>query len=257
VYTAFNTRVAPFNDPRVRRAFSLAANRRKLVALLGGEAFATPTCQILPPGIPGYSTYCPFSADPSASGAWVGPDLAKARALVAASGTKGMRVTVWSDNQESDGPVGAFTAAVLRELGYRATLHRASHGAVVAATSDSRRRIQATDGSWGGGPLASTFFDSLFRCSDFRLADPADTANGSFLCDPAIDRLMNQADRDQASDPEQAAATWTAVDRAVTFAAPWVPLVTVNNVDFVSARVTNYQFSPFLGVLLDQLHVRR
>jgi ABC-type oligopeptide transport system substrate-binding subunit len=153
--------------------------------------------------------------------------------------------------------VGAFTVAVLRELGYRATLHLASHAAVVEATSDSRRRIQATDGSWGAEfPLASTFFDTFFRCSDFRLADPADTANGSFFCDPALDRLMNQADKDQATDPEQAAATWMAVDHAVTFAAPWVPLVTVNNVDFVSARVTNYQFSPFLGVLLDQLHLR-
>jgi YVTN family beta-propeller protein len=257
VYTAFNTRVAPFNDPRVRRAFSLAANRRKLVTLLGGPNFATPTCQILPPGIPGYQPYCPFSTDASPSGIWVGPDLAKARTLVEASGTKGMRVTVWSDDQGSDGPVGAFTVAVLRELGYRATLHRASHSAVVEATSDSRRNIQATDGAWGAEfPLASTFFDDLFRCSDFRLADPADTANGSFFCDPAIDRLMNRADSDQTTDPEQAAATWTTVDRAVTFDAPWVPLVTVNNVDFVSARVTNYQFSPFLGILLDQLHVR-
>jgi peptide/nickel transport system substrate-binding protein len=224
--------------------------------LLGGQNFATPTCQILPPGIPGYRRYCPFSADASASGAWVGPDLADARRLVAASGTKGMQVTVWSDNQGSDGPVGAFTVSVLRELGYRATLHRASHAAVVEATSDSRRRIQATDGSWGAEfPLASTFFDDLFRCSDFRLADPAATANGSFFCDPAIDRLMDRADSDLASDPQKAAAIWTAVDRAVTYAAPWVPLVTVNNVDFLSARTTDYQFNPFLGVLLDQLHV--
>jgi hypothetical protein len=78
----------------------------------------------------------------------MGPDLATARSLVAASGTKGMRVTVWSDDAPPDGTTGAFTVSVLRELGYRASLHIASHAAVVQAADDSRRRIQATDGVW-------------------------------------------------------------------------------------------------------------
>ena len=42
----------------------------------------------------------------------------------------------------------------------------------------------------------------------------------------------------------------------MTFAAPWVILANLNNVDFLSARVTNYQYNPFLGVLLDQLQIR-
>jgi YVTN family beta-propeller protein len=257
VYTAFNTRVAPFNDPRVRRAFSLAADRGSFVAMLGGPDLAAPTCQILPPGIPGYQPYCPFTTDPGASGAWIGPDLTAARRLVAASGTSGMRVTVWSDDLAPDQTTGAFTVSVLRELGYRAALHIAPHAVVVNATSDSRRRIQATDGNWFADyPSASDFFDLFFRCSAFRLGDPADTRNGSFFCDPAIDRLMNLADGQQGADPVQAAATWAAVDRAVTFAAPWVPLAILNNVDFLSARVTNYQYNPFFGILLDQLQIR-
>ena len=258
VYTAFNTRAAPFSDPRVRRAFSLAADRAKFVSLLGGPAVAEPTCQILPPGIPGYRPYCPFTVDASTSGTWLGPDRTAARRLVAASGTKGMRVTVWSDNEPPDGTTAAFTVSVLRELGYRATVHLASHAAVVRATNDSRLQIQATDGSWGADyPSASDFFDVFFRCSDFRLNDPAATRNGSFFCDPAADRLMNRADSQQPIDPAQAAATWTAVDRAVTHAAPWVTLAILNNLDFLSARVTNYQYNPFVGVLLDQLHIRQ
>jgi hypothetical protein len=67
---------------------------------------------------------------------------------------------------------------------------------------------------------------------------------------------MSQADNEQATDPQQAAATWAKADQAVTFAAPWVILANLNNVDFLSARVTNYQFNPFLGVLLDQLQIR-
>jgi YVTN family beta-propeller protein len=256
VYTAFNTRVAPFNDPRVRRAFSLAADRSNFVAMIGGPDLAAPTCQILPPGIPGYEPYCPFTTDPGASGAWVGPDLAAARQLVAESGTSGMHVTVWSDDFAPDPTTGAFTVSVLRELGYRASLHIATPQAL-QAVNDSRRRIQATDGNWFADyPSASDFFDLFFRCSAFRLADPADTRNGSFFCDPAIDRLMNVADAQQATGQAQAAATWAAVDRAVTFAAPWVPLAILNNVDFVSARVTNYQYNLFFGILLDQLQIR-
>ena len=257
VYTAFNTRAAPFNDPAVRRAFSLAADRSRFAALLGGPDQAVPTCQILPPGIPGYQPYCPFSADASASGTWVGPDLAAARSLVAASGTKGMPVTVWSDDAPPDGTTGAFTVSVLRELGYRASLHIASHAAVVQAVNDSRRQIQASDGVWYADyPSASDFFDLFFRCSAFRLADPDATRNGSFYCNPAADQLMNLADSQQATDPVQAAATWAAVDRMVTSDAPWVTLANLNNVDFLSTRVTNYQYNPFLGVLLDQLQIR-
>jgi YVTN family beta-propeller protein len=257
VYTSFNTRVAPFNHPQVRRAFSLAADRDRFVALLGGPDQATPACQILPPGIPGHRPYCPFTANPAPSGAWTGPDLATARKLVAASGTRGMRVTVWSDNLSGDPAIGAFTVSVLRELGYRATLHMASHAAVEQATNDSRRRIQATGSEWFADyPSASDFLDLFFRCSASHLDDPAATRNGSFFCDPAADRLMTIADREQATNPQRAAATWAKADQMVTYAAPWVILANLNNVDFLSARVTNYQYNPFLGVLLDQLQIR-
>jgi peptide/nickel transport system substrate-binding protein len=79
---------------------------------------------------------------------------------------------------------------------------------------------------------------------------------GLSFCDLAADRLMNIADSQQVTDPARAALTWAAVDRAVTCAAPWVTLANLNNVDFLSTRVTNYQYNPFLGVLLDQLQIR-
>ena len=111
--------------------------------------------------------------------------------------------------------------SVLRELGYRATVHYASSAAVVQAINDSRRQIQATDGIWYADyPSASDFFDLFFRCSAFRLDDPAATRNGVVLLRSGIDQLINLADVQQATDPAQAAATWAAVDRAVTFALP-------------------------------------
>ena len=78
-----NTRVPPFDDERVRQALNVAVDRRAVVRAVGGPAAATPTCQILPPNFPGYVRYCPYDA----------PDLRTARRLVAASGTRGMRVS--------------------------------------------------------------------------------------------------------------------------------------------------------------------
>jgi peptide/nickel transport system substrate-binding protein len=169
-----------------------------------------------------------------------------------------MRVTVWSDDAPPDGATAAFTVSVLRELGYRAALHVVTHQALALATNDSRRQIQATDGNWlADYPSASDFLDEFFRCSAFRLGDPAATRNGAFYCNPAADRLMKLADSQQATDPARAATTWAAADRAVTLDAPWVTLVNPNNVDFLSTRVTGYQYNPFLGVLLDQLQIHQ
>jgi peptide/nickel transport system substrate-binding protein len=256
-YAAFNVRNPPFNDLRVRQAFSLAANRSELVADLGGPNAAVPTCQILTPGMPGYRPYCPFTVDPNPAGTWVGPNLALARKLVAESGTKGMRVVLWG--HEWDEPLGAFIVSVLRQLGYRASMVIRSDQVLSVVLNQSRDNIQVTDGAWGPAdyPAPSDILDFLFRCSSSRLDDPIGTRNGDFFCDPAIDRLMDVADAEDSSNPAAALLTWAKVDEEVTDAAPWAPLATLEEDDFMSARVSNYQYNPVLGVLLDQLSVGR
>ena len=99
-----NTRTAPFNDVRVRRAISYALDRAKIARLLGH--YSPPTCQVLPPYLPGYRRYCPYTIDPNAAGVWHAPNLARAEQLIAASHTRGTRVTIWN--------LGTF-AARLRE----------------------------------------------------------------------------------------------------------------------------------------------
>jgi YVTN family beta-propeller protein len=66
ILMGLNTRVAPFNDPRVRRALNYAIDRARLASLLGQESH--PTCQLLPPYIPGYQPYCPFTLNPNPEG---------------------------------------------------------------------------------------------------------------------------------------------------------------------------------------------
>jgi len=249
--------VPPFNDLRVRQAVSLAADRNQAVSVLGGTGAARPTCQIIPPGLPGYRPYCPYTADPGASGTWIGPDLARARRLVAASHTGGMRVVVWVHQWEPDRSLGPYFISVLRDLGYRATLRIASVAAFARNVNDSRRKVQASVGTWVADyPSPSDFFNLFFRCSDFHPADPANTTSGSFFCHPSIDRQMNQADQLQISSPQAAARVWADVDREITYQAPWVPFVSLRFAVFISTRVGNYQYNPAGGILLDQLWVR-
>ena len=58
------------------------------------------------------------------------------------------------------------------------------------------------------------------------------------------------------TDPPAADALWARIDRKVTQAAPWVPVLNPAGVDFVSSRVGNYEHNPKWGLLIDQLWVK-
>jgi peptide/nickel transport system substrate-binding protein len=69
---------------------------------------------------------------------------------------------------------------------------------------------------------------------------------------------MQKAEAEQQSDPAGPRALWQRVDREVTDAALWVPLIATKDVNFLSKRVGNYQFAPSPGSspLIDQMWVR-
>src|SRR6202040_1905399 len=97
-----------------------AVDRAKMASALPatGVGRGGPTsCQALPPNLPGYSPYCPYTLAPAPDGKWTAPDLARAQRLVEASGTRGTRVTVWSPTAFASGA--RYVASVLRKLGYR------------------------------------------------------------------------------------------------------------------------------------------
>jgi len=250
-----NTRVPPFSNPAVRRALNLAIDRNRIVKQLGGHAYASPTCQLLPPGIPGFQRYCPYTANPSRSGAWTAPDLAKARRLVAASGTKGMSVTVWDVPGEVVHLASEqYVVSVLDRLGYEAHLKSfATPGSYAAVVADSRNQAQIGFAFWiADYPAASDFINPLLSCAAFTPRSPGST-NWAEFCDKGIDAQIRQAM--QATGPA-ADQLWTRIDHELVNRAPLVPLVDRTWIDFVSKRVGNYQFSWQAGPLLDQLWVR-
>jgi YVTN family beta-propeller protein len=248
-----NTRVSPFDDLRVRRALNYAVDRKRMVVLLGGPLAARPTCQLLPPGAPGFRPYCPDSIN--TAGSWTAPNLARAKALVAASGTTGMRVQVLAYEQFGRVGYGRYFASLLRRLGYRSSLRvipeLSDYGEYVG---DSRNRVQLGTLGWYTDYPSATLQD-LFSCAAFLPASSANH-NVSAFCDPGVDAKMARAAGLQASDPVQANSLWAEADRMLVDRAATVPLVNQHVVGFVSDRVGNYQLHPQWLVLLDQLWVR-
>ena len=189
-----DTKQPPFSDVRVRRALNYAVDRRRLVELGGGPALRQPTCQVIAPTVIGYRRYCPYTLDPRRTGEWTAPDVRKAQQLIAASGTKGQTVTVWTWPEL--GKEARYLVSVLRRLGYRAKLQELkSFDLYNRAISDPKTRPQSGIIGWywqyGSGAM------DVLRCGY--------SANFSRFCDRGIDKRAARALDLFATDPDGAA----------------------------------------------------
>jgi peptide/nickel transport system substrate-binding protein len=259
VALTLNTRIPPFSSPAARRALNYAVDRNTVIALNGGPLTAQPTCQILPPTMPGYQPYCPYTTQPGQGGAWTAPDLARAQQLVLASGTRGEKVTVLDGAFGAPLPTlatGQYLVSVLDRLGYRASLRLLGPDTYFTALGDSRDHVQAGFFPWFQDyPAPSDFIDLLLTCGSFAPGNPGNVNTAEF-CDPRIDTQARQALAHQAGDPATAASRWAAIDRDIVDQAPWVPLYNPRDLTVFSARTGNYQFHPFWTLLIDQLWIR-
>jgi len=252
-YMFLNTRTAPFDDVRVRRALNYATDRARLVDLAGGPQIATPTCQIMPTPFPGYEPHCPYTAHPVPGGGWTAPDMKRARRLVAESGTAGERIVVLTVDRKPE--VGHYFTGLLRRLGYRASLRVLPYfpeGDPDTYESAIRRpRAQlAISGFLADYASPSTFIQTLFNCGPEASPSPE---NLSRYCDPVLDR---QVERAVAAQGAEANARWSAIDRRLTDLAITIPLTNRRSVDFVSKRVGNVQHHLQGYTLLDQMWLR-
>lgn len=252
-FLVLNTRRAPFNDVRVRRALNFAIDRRRLTELTLGPGLGRLTCQVLPPGLDGYRRYCPYTAHPRRDGAWVAPDMARARALVRASHTEGQRVTVWLARWIGfDATAGRYVVSVLQKLGYRARYRIAANPYAHA----DKLRFQIGFYGWiSDFATPAGFIPPALGCASYKPANPQNQNIAEF-CDPVIDREIAAARALRASDPAAASRMWTRIDRDLTDRAPWVPFANGVIVSVRSKRVGNYQYNPQWLTLLDQLWVK-
>lgn len=246
-----NTTIPPFSSRLARRALAFAIDRSAVTADWFTQAAIT--CQLLPPNYPGHRPYCPYTTRPNPNGTWSGAEVAKAQRMVRRSGTRGAKVVVYTLPNE----VRSFAQIVsaLRQIGYRASL-KVDNRDVFGYAANFRHRVKASFYGWVADDFApSEFFIGLFDCKSILPASDANP-NPSGFCDPSTDRLMYRALRVQSTSLAKADTIWAQVDRRITDAAPFIPLANPSWVDVVSRRLQNYQRSPVIGALYDQMWVR-
>jgi len=257
-FLSFNVRRPPFDDVRARRAVNLALDRAAIARKFGGSGLSTPTCQVLPPRFPGRRDYCPWTRAPQ-RGRWHGRDLARARALVRASGTAGATVRFLTQRDDAVGPTAApDLAAALRSIGYRPMLE------IMRNPGAFRRRVGSPGASWNissgdwiaDDPSPAQFLQDFLACSSYRPDDPSRTTNAGAYCDPPLDRLVARADRLQTSDPARADAIWARADRRAVDRAAWAPMVSNASVELLSRRTGHFTLDATSLPRIDQLWIR-
>jgi peptide/nickel transport system substrate-binding protein len=252
-YFALNTKQAPFNNLQARQAINYAANRTAYVKIAGGSSLAAPACQILPPNFPSYTPYCPFTTGSQTT--WSGPNIAKAKQLVKASGTAGDKVVVDGTTDQVGKALVEQMVSDLNAIGYKATsqLLTASIQYPYVQNSTNSAKWNVGWSAWYQDyPAPSDFLNVLLGCSSIHPKSDA-SPNIAALCDKSVQAQMNKAESVEATNPTEAAKLWTQADHALTLQAPWVNMYNPRQIDFLAKNVHGYQWSPQWYILIDQL----
>ncbi len=249
LFVLMNSLLPPFDNKDARQAVNFAIDRESMADLLGGQPDVAITCQLLPPGWPGYQPHCPYTRDPDQGGSWKERDMDAARDLIAKSGTAGASVVVGPTFENFANELD-YLGSVLEELGYRVTIdHEAEFEYLIDTWGKGETQI--TLNGWGADYLAPSTFLGLMKCG----GEPTGVAN---YCDPSdegFEAAYDHALELQGVDPVAANAEWAVLDRTAADLSVFVPLANAG-ADFVSERVGNYQFNSMYGVLYDQLWVK-
>ena len=237
-FVPLNVNLPPFDDPRVRPAVNLALHPHAGVKPFGRPNPPPPSCQFLPPGLPGYVPYCPYPHDP-----------ARARDLIAQAGATGHPVTLITDDSPINRTLGTYLRDVFASIGLDAKLRSLSGNVQFPYIQNTGNRVQASLTSWYADyPSSANFLLGSFGCAAFHPGSDS-SPNIAGFCDPAIDAHIAAATLQH--DP----AALAAADHALTDAAPAISLLSPRYIDLISRRIDGYAYHEVFHWLIDQAGV--
>jgi peptide/nickel transport system substrate-binding protein len=221
-YFWMNTQTAPFNDLRVRQAVNYAVDPEALNRVFGGRLH--PTQQILPPGMPGYEEYKLFP----------GPDMARAKALLAEANPADKDITVWTDDEPDRKRIGEYYHDLLTQLGFNATL-KVIAGDVYFTTigNQSTPDLDTGFGDWFQDfPHPDDFFRPLINGKSIL---PTNGNNFSRVNIGDLDAKMDKLLEQQLTDDVK--KQYAELDKAYMEQAVWAPYGNEEFTTFLSERM--------------------
>ncbi|WP_030024613.1 ABC transporter substrate-binding protein [Streptomyces monomycini] len=243
-YLAFNPKVKPFDDPKVRQAVAYAVNRQSVVNAAGGSALAEPATTFLPNGEAfGHTPYDPFPAGRTGNPA-------KAKELLKEAGHgNGLSITLThstAKNFETGPDIATAVQEALKKAGITVKLQGLED-------NDYKEKVHSVDdapglfiGGWGadwpsGGPFLAPVFDGR------QIVRDASNFNHAQLDDPAVNHEIDEINK--LTDLKAAAVRWGALDKKIGAQALSVPLFHPVYKRLYGKDVKNVVISDWDGVL--------
>ncbi|RDG30150.1 ABC transporter substrate-binding protein [Streptomyces corynorhini] len=251
-YLAFNPKIKPFDNAKVREAISYAINRTSVINAAGGSALAEPATTFLPEQKAfGYTPYDHFPAGKTG-------DPAKAKELLKEAGyAKGLTISLTHStvqNRETSPEVATAVQEALKKAGITVKLV----GLDQNAFNEARWAYQGGPGfflsRWGadwpsGGPFLAPIFDGR------QIVKDGANFNHAQLDDPAVNKEIDEIAK--LTDPAAAAKRWGELDKKIGAKALDVPLFHPVYKRLYGKDVKNIVISDWTGVLdISQVSVK-
>lgn len=240
-YIAFNPKIKPFDDIRVREAIAYAVGRRAVVEAAGGSSLARPATTFLPDQVAfGYRPYDYFPAGQDGT-------VAEAKALLVRSGHRdglAIRLAYQNTRAGADGPsVATAIQKSLKRVGVAVRLTPESdegyYGDIGKPAYEPGMFLATWTADW---PAGGTFLTPVF---DGRQIRQDDNVNAAQLDDPKINAEFDAIN--EITDPTQARPRWGALDAELGRRALIVPLIHPTRTRLVGANVRNAYLDQWRG----------
>jgi peptide/nickel transport system substrate-binding protein len=245
-YMALNVTRSAFSNAKVRQAVNYAISRPGILQPMGYKA-GTPNDKLLPPGVPGAqfekSVY-PLT----------GPDVAKAKSLIQASGVKTpIDATLYTCNQQPCPDRTSVMQANLKAIGINVTIKQFDRGIQFQKEGTKGEPFDIADEGWiADYPDPFDWVNVLLNGENI---PNTNGVNFAYLNDPSLNSQMDAAAKLNGNNRYQTYGNLST--NIMQNTAPWAAWDVDNNIDFFSSRIGCTVYQPIYGMALNTMCIKK